>query len=69
MGKGGQMDEKGADVPERIDEVFSRGDEGKEPGSYERDRPVIDEPPSQLDDEKGQEGDGEEPKEELESMP
>lgn len=61
------MEEKRDDeATERIEEAFSRGDEGKEPGTYETDRPVMDEPQSTPDLEEAKEGDREVPLEDNE---
>jgi hypothetical protein len=56
-------------VTERIEEAFSLGDEGKEPGTVEGDPSVMDEPQSQPDLEEGKEGGNSEPEEREENAP
>ncbi len=58
------MEEKPEDdATERIEEAFSRGDDkAAEPGTYEKDRPVHEEPQSRPDlEEAKEEGGGNEP--------
>jgi hypothetical protein len=64
------MEEKrSGDATKRIEEAFSRGDEGKEPGTVEGDPAVMDEPQSQPDIEVGKEGGKPEPEERGENVP